>query len=90
MRETAAASSRAPKVQSLALPITGVVLAIAFTTSMDATGLSTFSALALLPLFLLFWWLSHLSRTQIGFKIGYASDYGMAILFPVAVRARSR
>lgn len=85
MREIAAASSRAHEVQSLALPITAVVLAIAFTTSMDATGLSTFSALALLPLLLLFWWLSHFSRTQIGFKIGCAGDYGMAILFPVAV-----
>ena len=52
---------------------------------MDATGLSTFSALALLPLLLLFWRLSHLSRTEVGFKLGHANDYGIALLFPVAV-----
>ena len=67
------------------LPIVGVVCAIAVTTSMDATGLSTFSALALLPLLFLFWWLSHLSRTEVGFKVGHASDYGTALFFPVLV-----
>lgn len=67
------------------LPIIGVVCAITVTTSMDATGLSTFSALALLPLLFLFWWLSHLSRTEVGFKVGHANDYGIAVFFPVAV-----
>ena len=52
---------------------------------MDATGLSTFSALALLPLMLLFWWLSRLSRAEIGFRPGEVSDYGWAALFPLAV-----
>jgi membrane protease YdiL (CAAX protease family) len=80
-------------VRSLTLPIIGVVCAITVTTAMDATGLSTFSALALLPLLFLFWWLSHLSCTEIGFRVGRAKDvraapadcYGMAVLFPVAV-----
>lgn len=67
------------------LPVIGVVCAITVTTSMDATGLSTFSALALLPLLFLFWWLSHLSRTEVGFKAGHARDYGIAAFFPVAV-----
>jgi hypothetical protein len=35
--------------------ISGVALAIAITTTMDATGLSAFSALPLLPLVALFW-----------------------------------
>ena len=72
-------------VQSLTWPIIGVVCAITVTTSMDATGLSNFSALALLPLLFLFWWLSHLSRTEVGFKVGRPNDCGMAVLFPVAV-----
>jgi uncharacterized protein len=67
------------------LPIIGVLCAITLTTSMDATGLSTFSALALLPLLFLFWRLSHLSRTEVGFKLGHANDYGIAVFFPVAV-----
>jgi membrane protease YdiL (CAAX protease family) len=62
-----------------------MVCAITVTTSMDATGLSNFSALALLPLLFLFWRLSHLSRTEVGFKVGRPNDYGMAVLFPVAV-----
>jgi len=78
-------TSSVRRVQSLTLPIIGVVCAITATTSMDATGLSTFSALALLPLLFLFWWLSHLSRAEVGFKVGCAKDYGMAVLFPVAV-----
>jgi hypothetical protein len=52
---------------------------------MDATGLSKFSALALLPLMLLFWYLDHLSRKSIGFNWGLWSDYGLAILYPVVV-----
>ena len=85
MSETPAPASSVRKVQSLTLPIIGVICAIAVTTSMDATGLSSFSALALLPLLFLFWWLSHLSRTKVGFKAGHANDYGIAVLFPVAV-----
>jgi membrane protease YdiL (CAAX protease family) len=52
---------------------------------MDAAGLSSFSAFALLPLMFLFWYLDHLSRKSIGFNWGHASDYGLAILYPVAV-----
>ena len=72
-------------VRALTLPIIGVVCAITVTTAMDATGLSSFSALALLPLLFLFWWLSHLSRTEVGFRRGHARDYGLAVIFPVAV-----
>ena len=85
MSETPAAGSSLRKRQSLMLPIIGVVCAITVTTSMDATGLSTFSALALLPLLFLFWRLSHLSRAEAGFKLGHANDYGIAVFFPVAV-----
>ena len=85
MSETPAPAFWVRELQCLTLPIIGVVGAITITTSMDATGLSTFSALALLPLLFLFWWLSHLSRTEVGFKVGHANDYGIAVLFPVAV-----
>ena len=85
MSETPAPAFWVRELQCLTLPLIGVVCAITITTSMDATGLSTFSALALLPLLFLFWWLSHLSRTEVGFKVGHANDYGIAVLFPVAV-----
>src|SRR4030095_856461 len=84
MSETPAPASSVRGVQSLTWPIIGVG-AITVTTSMDATGLSNFSALALLPLLFLFWRLSHLSRTEVGFKVGRPNDYGTAVLFPVAV-----
>ena len=48
-------------------------------------GSFKFSALALLPLLFLFWRLSHLSRTEVGFKVGHANDYGIAVFLPVVV-----
>lgn len=68
---------------SLLFPIIGVVVAIGATTTMDATGLSTFSALTLLPLMFLFWYLDRLSSGSIGFKLAGWRDYGLALLFPL-------
>jgi len=69
--------------KSLILPIVGVVVAIAATTTMDATGLFMFSAFALLPLMFLFWYLDHLRSASIGFKWGRWRDYFLAILYPI-------
>ena len=68
-----------------ALPIVGIVIAIAATTTMDATGLSNFSALALLPLMLLFWYLERLSPSEMGFKWGRPADFALALLYPLVV-----
>jgi membrane protease YdiL (CAAX protease family) len=70
---------------SLTLPVIGVFTAVAATTTMDATGLSTFSAFALLPLMFLFWYLDRLSRAEIGFKWGTRAGYGIATLYPLIV-----
>src|SRR5437764_8546541 len=85
MSETPAPGSPVRKRQSLMLPFIAVICAITVTSTMDAIGLSIFSAFALLPLLFLFWRVSHLSRTQVGFKVGHPNDYGIAIFFPVAV-----
>lgn len=61
----------------------GVAIAIAATTTMDATGLFMFSAFALLPLMFLFWCFDRLPAANIGFKLGRLSDYGLALLFPI-------
>ena len=66
-------------------PIAGVFAAIAITTTMDATGLSVFSALPLFPLMLFFWWLQHISRCSMGFVWGQWNHYGLAILYPGVV-----
>jgi hypothetical protein len=55
---------------ALMRPIIGVLIAIAVTTSMDATGLTAFSALPLFPLMAGLWWLQHFSRTEMGFAWG--------------------
>jgi membrane protease YdiL (CAAX protease family) len=65
----------------------GVFLSIAITTTMDATGYAVFSALALLPLFLLFWWWMGFSREAIGFKVGPAKPYAVAIIYPILLMA---
>ncbi len=70
---------------SLALPIVGVAIAIAGTTTMDATGLFAFSAFGLLPLMFLFWYLDRLSRSEMGFRWGRPADYALALLYPLVV-----
>ena len=67
------------------LPIVGILIAIAGTTTMDVTGLSDFSAFALLPLMLLFWYLEGLSRSEMGFKWGRPADFALALLYPLVV-----
>ncbi len=71
--------------RSLVLPLLGVLLAIAITTTMDANGLSAYSALPLCPLMLLFWYLELHSRQSMGFVWGRLHDYGLAVLYPILV-----
>ena len=61
----------------------GVVLSITITSSMDANGYSVFSALPLLPLFLLFWWWMGFSRKEVGFKVGRPMPYVVAVFYPL-------
>jgi membrane protease YdiL (CAAX protease family) len=63
----------------------GVLLAIAITTTMDATGLAAFSALALFPLIALFWYLQGLSRMEVGLVLGQLRHYGLAVICPLSV-----
>jgi len=66
-------------------PALGVFLAIAITTAMDASGLAAFSALPLLPLFALFWYLERLPRSEVGFTWGRPGHYLLAIAYPLVV-----
>lgn len=66
-------------------PILGVLVAIAVTTAMDASGLFMFSALPLFPLMCLYWYLERPSRQSMGFVWGHWSHYRLAVLYPVAV-----
>ena len=60
-------------------PIIGVLMAIAATTAVDAFGASAYVANSmLLPLFLLFWYLQHLSRAEIGLTWGRVLSHGRA------------
>lgn len=65
--------------------IGGTVIAIAITTSMDATGYTMFSALPLLPLAGLFWFLQKFSRQEIGLVWGSVNNYGWALAYPLLV-----
>jgi membrane protease YdiL (CAAX protease family) len=69
----------------VARPLLGLALAIAITSTMDATGLTLFSALPLLPLMVLFWWLERFPRAKVGFVWGRWVDYGLAALYPLVV-----
>lgn len=63
----------------------GTLLAIAVTTTMDATGYSLFSALPLFPLAATFWYLQKFSRGDIGLRFGHAGAYLDALAYPVIV-----
>lgn len=65
--------------------LVGVVLAIAITTTMDANGLTVFSALPLLPLAVAFWVIQRLSRQCIGLVAGRPMDYVLALAYPLIV-----
>ncbi len=65
--------------------VLGVVIAIAITTALDATGYSMFSALPLFPLAGLFWFLQKFSRQEIGLAWGNRQAYGLALAYPVLV-----
>jgi uncharacterized protein len=59
-----------------------VLASIAVTAAMDASGLSTFSALPLFPLMCLLWYLEKHSRQDMGFAWGRLRDYCLAVLYP--------
>lgn len=63
----------------------GVVVAIAITATMDATGLSMFSALPLIPLTGLLWYLQKLGRSEVGLTWGKPPHYALAIIYPFLV-----
>ena len=67
------------------LSLAAVVLAIAVTTAMDATGLTAFSALPLCPLALLLWYVAGGTRRGVGLTLGTPAGYGFAVAYPVVV-----
>jgi membrane protease YdiL (CAAX protease family) len=67
------------------LTLLGVLLAVAITAAMDATGYSVFSALPLLPLLAVLWRVEGLSRRSVGLIWGRGSDYVRALAHPVLV-----
>src|SRR5207244_7412343 len=86
MKHAVGDDARNTRSSSLALPILGVAIAIAgTTTTMDATGLSDFSAFALLLLIFLFWYIDRLSRLEMGFRWGKPTHFALALLHPLLV-----
>jgi len=63
----------------------GAILAIAITTTMDAMGLLSFSALPLCLLLAIFWYVGRFSRREVGFVWGEWRHYALASLHPIAV-----
>lgn len=70
---------------ALRWPVLGVLVAIAITSAMDATGLTVFSALPLALLFAVFWYAQGLPRREVGFVWGRWQHYALGMLYPVVV-----
>lgn len=64
-------------------PLFFVALAIMITSLMDANRRSTFSALPLVPLIAIGWYLGRYSKKETGFIVGKRSDYLLAVLYPI-------
>ena len=67
------------------LPIIGVIIAIAITSAMDATGNTNFSALPLFPLMGVFWLIQRLARREIGYTLAAPRYFGFAALYPLLI-----
>lgn len=65
----------------------GIALAIAITAALDISGLTMFSALPLIGLFLIFALLDKLSRAEVGLRLGRPGYYGLALGHPILVMA---
>ena len=65
--------------------IAGFIVAVVITTAMDATGYSVFSAMPLIALTGLFWYLQKLDRKEIGLVWGPPGGYWLAIAYPLGV-----
>ena len=71
--------------QAMKFAVLGLVIAIAITTAMDATGFSVFSALPLFPLAGIFWGRQKFARREIGRGWCRLRAYGLALAYPVFV-----
>ncbi len=69
--------------EALRLALIASAVAIGITSVMDATGYTMFSALALIPITGLFWFLQKNSRAEVGLTWGTGQGYAFAILYPV-------
>jgi membrane protease YdiL (CAAX protease family) len=70
----------------LTAAILGSILAIGITGTMVASGMSGLNTvLPLLPLLLIFWGLYRYPRRAVGFALGNAKGYALAIFYPVLV-----
>jgi len=65
--------------------VVGIALAIAITSLLDGSGLSVYSALPLIPLFVLFAWLDRIPMRELGFTYGPVRFYGLALAHPLYV-----
>jgi hypothetical protein len=74
-----------PRLNKARASILAVILAIAVTTWMDASGRTVFSALPLLPIAGLLWYVTGGSRRDVGLTLGSARYYGLAVAYPIIV-----
>jgi membrane protease YdiL (CAAX protease family) len=75
------------KSPGIVYSIVGFALAVAVTASMDANGLTAFSALPLILLTAALWAAQRLSRAQVGLRLGRPADYALALAHPLIVLA---
>jgi membrane protease YdiL (CAAX protease family) len=70
---------------SLMIAVAGVLVALAVTTTMDATGYAMFSALPLALITGSLWALQRFSRAEIGLVWGDRRSYALALAYPAVV-----
>jgi len=66
-------------------PLLAVIVAVAITTTMDFTGYTNFSALPLMGIIIVFWFIQRQSKKEFGLVFGQTKYYGLALLYPFLV-----
>lgn len=70
-------------MRTLLLVLMAVVLSIALPASLDYFGYAALSAMAIIPVFAGFWWITKHPRREVGLVVGNLADYKWILLHPL-------
>lgn len=71
--------------KEILIPLLAVIIAVVITAIMDFSGYVMFSALSLIVINAVFWFIQRQTKAEFGLKIGSLKHYGLALSYPLIV-----